>query len=98
MSNVADHDRILAGNPFTLKGVDERHLTEIPPPISERECPERPAPGWEKRGVNTAAGWRFFWFDPRYNERARCWQFQVRQDSAVDRYNREVFDDPRLKG
>lgn len=92
---VADHQRILDGNPFTTKGVDERHLTLIPCPVSEKECPERPAPGWEKRGVMTTGGIRFFWMHPEYNVRAKMYQYQVRQESAVDKYNREVFNDPR---
>lgn len=96
--NTANHNRILAGNPFTLKDVDERHLQPIPGPVSEDECQERPAPRWEKRGVRTAGGWAFYWFHPEYNERARMWQFQARHDSAIDKYNREVFDDPRVKG
>lgn len=87
---VADHQRILDGNPFTLKGVDERHLTAIPCPVSDRECPDCPAPGWEKRGLPDG---RFFWMHPEYNERAKMWQFWVRDDSKV----REQFSDPRVK-
>lgn len=94
-SVTADHDRILAGNPFTLKDVDERHRTVIPGPIDERECWELPAPGWEKRGVPARGGVLFFWFHPEYAVRSRMWQYQIRQESAVSRFNREVFDDPR---
>lgn len=95
---IADHQRIIDGNPFTRKGVDKIHLTVIPAPVSDKECIDRPAPGWEKRGVQTPSGIQFFWMHPEYNVRAKMWQFQIRQDSAVDKYNREVFDDPRVKG
>lgn len=91
---LACHDRILAGNPYSRRNVDERHLTEIPGPVSELECPERPAAGWEKRGLPDG---RFWWFHPEYAVRARMWEFQIRQQSATEQYNREVFSDPRIK-
>ena len=89
---VADHDRILAGNPFTLKDVVPERMTMIPPPMDERECRERPAPEWEKRGINTATGCRFVWFHPEYAIRSAMWQYQIRPDAV-----REQFNDPRIK-
>ena len=45
----------------------------------------------------TAKGWRWFWFHPEYNARAKMWQFWVRESEAKSAYNRAAFSDPRIK-
>lgn len=79
---VADHRRIITGNPFSQRDVDPKHLQPIPEPVDDRECPDAPAKGWEKRGVKGAGGWRFYWFHPDYWVRAAMWQFQIRGDGV----------------
>ena len=91
---IADHNRIIRGTPFFTKDVAESHLQPIPAPVCQLECPERPQPGWEVRGIRGRDGWRFYWMHPDYNERARMWQFKIRGES--DSVKRQ-FDAPVRK-
>lgn len=102
-----DWTRIQSGTPFTSKDLDEKHLTNLKPPLAvksraeaEKLCEQYgvalyPTGEYELRCDARGQLWLMH---TEWYARAGMWQFQTETDSAINKFNREVFDDPRVKG